>query len=319
MCTCITYDNGSFYFGRNLDLDCSFGEAVMITPRKFPLKFRNGETDDSHYAIIGMAAKNDVFPLYADAVNEKGLAMAGLNFPGNAAYVKADGLKCEAASFEVVARFLSKYVSVEEAVTDLEDLRITDEAFSPGMPPAPLHWMMADSSRCVVIEQTSEGLNVYDNPAGVLTNNPPFYFHSVNLSNYINLTSKRPENRFSEALDLKPFAEGMGAVGLPGDSSSVSRFVRAAFLKFNSVSEKNESADVSQFFHILDAVAMVRGSVITENNTYDITTYSSCMDTKKGIYMFKTYDDSRIRKACLYDENLGGDALKVCSCHAWKL
>lgn len=316
MCTCITYNNGGFYFGRNLDLDCSFGERVVVTPRRFPLEFRNGERNDSHYAIIGMASENDTFPLYADGVNEKGLAMAGLNFPGNAAYLKAEGIGLEIASFEVIAWFLSKFSAVDEALNSIEDLRITDTAFSQGMPPAPLHWMLADREKCVVLEQVREGLRVYDNPAGVLTNNPTFDFHLTNLNNYMNLTSRRPENRFSEGLTLKPFAEGMGAIGLPGDSSSVSRFVRAAFLRCNSVSEKNRQADVAQFFHILDSVAMVRGSVITERGTYDITTYSSCMDTEKGIYMFKTYDDSRIRCACLYDENPDGDRLTACSCHA---
>ena len=80
MCTCITYLNNDLYFGRNLDLDCSFGETVTITPRSFPLVFRQAGQQDHHYAMIGMASACDSFPLYAEAVNEKGLAMAGLNF-----------------------------------------------------------------------------------------------------------------------------------------------------------------------------------------------------------------------------------------------
>src|SRR5699024_2599362 len=82
MCTCIAYKNKDFYFGRNLDLDCSFGEQVVVTPRNFSLEFRNTEWENRHYAMIGMASADDRFPLYAEAVNEKGLCMAGLNFPG---------------------------------------------------------------------------------------------------------------------------------------------------------------------------------------------------------------------------------------------
>lgn len=307
MCTCITYQNGDFYFGRNLDLDCSFGETVVITPRKFPLNFRHTVSFEGHYAMIGMASLNRIFPLYAEAVNEKGLAMAGLNFPGNAYYRGASELSgegedsLELASFEMIPWFLGKCASVDEAEQYLDRLCIVDTAFAQQMPPAPLHWMLADQKRCLVIESVKEGLKVYDNPVGVLTNNPPFDFHLMNLNNYMNLTAKSPENRFSDSVLLRPFAQGMGAVGLPGDASSVSRFVRAAFLKCNSVSEQTEEANVSQFFHILDGVAMVRGSVVTDKGTYDITTYSCCVNVRTGVYYYKTYDDSLIRRTALHD------------------
>ena len=315
MCTCIIYNNGDFYFGRNLDLDCSFGESVLIMPRNFPLDFRHTSCMDRHYAMIGMASENRTFPLYAEAVNEKGLAMAGLNFPGNAHYrdlsaVSENGEdRLELASFEMIAWFLGKCASVDEAKEYLDRLCIVDTAFAEQMPPAPLHWMLADKDRCLVIEQVREGLKVYENPVGVLTNNPPFDFHLMNLNNYMNLTAKSPGNRFADGVELKPFAQGMGAVGLPGDASSVSRFVRAAFLKWNSVSDRTEEANVSQFFHILDSVAMVRGSVVTEQGTYDITTYSCCANARTGVYYYKTYDDSRIRRADLHDADLEGAEL----------
>ena len=131
----------------------------------------------------------------------------------------------------------------------------------------------------------------------------------MNMNNYLNLSSGHPENRFAKGLELKTYAQGMGAVGLPGDASSASRFVRASFLKWNSVSPEDEDSSVSQFFHILDGVAMVRGSVVTEAGTYDITTYSCCVNTRTGTYYYKTYDDSRIRKVDLGGEHLEGSAL----------
>ena len=309
MCTCITYTNNDFYFGRNLDLDCSFGETVTITPRSFPLIFRKAERQDHHYAMIGMASANDSFPLYAEAVNEKGLAMAGLNFPGNAFYQQPDGKGLEIASFEVIAWLLGKCASVAEAEEYLHEMKIVDLAFSARMPPAPLHWMLADHEKCLVLEAVRDGLKVYENPFGVLTNNPPFEYHRMNMNNYMNLTTESPQNRFADRLDLKPYAQGMGAMGLPGDASSASRFVRAAFLKWNSVAPEEEKANVSQFFHILDSVAMVRGSVVTDQGTYDITTYSCCANVRTGVYYYKTYDDSRMRAVDMHETDLDGNVL----------
>ena len=183
-------------------------------------------------------------------------------------------------------------------------MKIVNLSFAPQMPAAPLHWMLADRHKCLVLEAVEEGLKVYENPFGVLTNNPPFPFHQMNMENYLNLTSRSPENRFSDRLDLKPCSQGMGALGLPGDASSASRFVRAAFFKWNSVSEPSEPADVSQFFHILDGVAMIRGTVITGQGTCDITLYSSCMNTRTGVYYYKTYEDSRLRRIDMHQADL---------------
>ena len=311
MCTCITYENGDFYFGRNLDLDCSFGEKVAVTPRNFPLAFRKAGELKAHFAMIGMASAVPSFPLYAEAVNEKGLCMAGLNFPGNAWYGPVIGEGIELASFEIIPWLLGRCESVDQAEKYLKDMHIVDLAFSEQMPPAPLHWMLADKERCLVLEAVKEGLKIYENPFGVLTNNPPFDYHQMNMNNYVNLRAASPENHFSKQLDLRPYAQGMGAIGLPGDASSASRFVRAAFFKWNSAAPKGEASNVSQFFHILDGVAMVRGTVITEAGTYDVTTYSCCVNVRTGDYYYKTYDDSRIRKFSLYEPDLEGTDLSI--------
>ena len=174
MCTCITYDNGGFYFGRSLDLDGSFGETVTVTPRNFSLLFRRAGRLERHYAMIGMAAEQERFPLYAEAVNEKGLCMAGLNLPGNAYYQKASGEGLELASFEVIPWLLGKYASAAEAAEALREMRIVDLSFSEQMPPAPLHWMLADRERCIVLEAVRDGLKGHEKPLGVVTKKPPF-------------------------------------------------------------------------------------------------------------------------------------------------
>ena len=102
MCTCIAYENGDFYFGRNMDLDYSIGEQIILTPRNYILKFRKLDPAEKHYAMAGMAASEDTFPLYAEAVNEKGLFMAGLNFPQNAVYQEAEEGGKNVAPFEII-------------------------------------------------------------------------------------------------------------------------------------------------------------------------------------------------------------------------
>ena len=90
MCTAATYKTQDFYFGRTLDYEFSYGDEITVTPRNYPFHFRHMGEITSHYAIIGMAHVAGDYPLYYDAVNEKGLAMAGLNFVGNAVYQEVE-------------------------------------------------------------------------------------------------------------------------------------------------------------------------------------------------------------------------------------
>ena len=200
-------------------------------------------------------------------------------------------------------------IEEEEAADLLKQTDLIGIPFTSEVPLAPLHFMIADRESVLVAEPEAEGLKLYVNPFGVLTNNPPFPFHVINMQQYINLTPKSPENRFASGLQLKPFGQGMGAIGLPGDASPASRFVRSAFLKWNASAPKEEKASVSQFFHILDGVAMVRGMVITEEGRADITTYSCCANTCTGVYYYKTYDNHRIQAVDMHRENLDGSQL----------
>lgn len=204
---------------------------------------------------------------------------------------------------------MDKCQNIEDAKTLLKETTLLNINFSEKLPLSPLHWMVADESESIVVESTRDGLKVYDNPLGVMTNNPPFDYHLQNMSNYMNLSPKMGVNRFSDKLNIRNYGTGLGAIGLPGDFSSVSRLVKACFLKQNSHSEKTEAASVSQFFHILDAVAMVEGAVITHEETNDITLYASCINTDKGIYYYKTYYNNQIVAVDMYSENLDSDEL----------
>lgn len=315
MCTAVAYKTKDHYFGRNLDLEYSYHETVTITPRNYHFTFRNIEDmkpkDDSmeHYAIIGMAYVVDSYPLYYDAVNEKGLGVAALNFPDNATYHMVQKGKINLASYELIPWILCRCASVEEVVTGLEKVSITNQCFREDLPASPLHFMVSDKNRSIVLEPMPMGLMIYDNPVNVLTNNPPFLYHTTNLNNYMSLTNGIPQNNFSQKLPLNQYSRGMGSLGLPGDLSSASRFVRAAFTTLNSVSGEKEEESVSQFFHILNAVYQQKGCVKMGNDLYENTIYSSCCNTDKGIYYYTTYGNSQITAVDMHRENLSGNEL----------
>lgn len=310
MCTAVSFTTADHYFGRTLDLSYSYGETVTITPRHYPFHFRRMGTNDSHYAIIGMAIVRDGYPLYYDAANEKGLAIAGLNFPGNAVYFPETEGKDNVSPFELIPWILGQCATLAEARQRLERIHLVNIPFSDEMPLAPLHWMIADATGAITLEQTADGLKIYDNPTGVMANNPPFDYQMFNLNNYMNLTSEPPVNRFCPDLPLRPYCLGMGGIGLPGDLSSTSRFVRVAFTRLNSVCGCSESESVSQLFHILGSVHQTRGCAKTEDG-YEITVYTSCCNTSKGIYYYTTYENQQITAVELSHENLDGNAVIV--------
>lgn len=309
MCTAATYKTKDFYMGRTLDYEFSYDEGITITPRNYPLNFRHMGVIQKHYAMIGMAYVADNYPLYYDAFNEKGLGMAGLNFVGNAAYKEKDRDKNNIAQFEFIPWILSQCATVKETRTLLEKINITDTPFSDTLPVAQLHWIIADSDEAITVEAVKEGIQVYDNPVGVLTNNPPFEQQMFRLNNYMNLSSKQPENHFCEKLHLYAYSRGMGALGLPGDLSSESRFVRAVFTKMNSVSGDSEEESVSQFFHILGSVDQQRGCCDVGNGEFEVTIYTSCCNANKGIYYYTTYDNHQITAVDMYKENLDNTLL----------
>ena len=172
-----------------------------------------------------------------------------------------------------------------------------------------MHWIISDSEESITVEALRDGIKIYDNPVGVLTNNPPFDKQLFALNNYMNLSNKSPKNSFAQNLELQQYSRGMGAIGLPGDLSSQSRFVRVAFVKMNSVSGEDENESVSQFFHILNSVDQQRGCCQLDDGKYEITIYTSCCNATKGIYYYTTYGNHQITAVDMHKENLDEDSL----------
>ncbi len=309
MCTAATYKTKDFYFGRTLDYEFSYGDEIAITPRNYPLNFRHTTACNSHYAIIGMAHIAGEYPLYYDAINENGLGMAGLNFVGNAVYAEPVFGKENVAQYEFIPYILSKCANVNDAKSLLANLNLTGTPFNEKLPTAQLHWIIADETQAITVESMADRLHIYDNPVGVLTNNPPFETQMFILNNYMSLSPKQPQNSFAKGLNLNSYSRGMGALGLPGDLSSASRFARVAFTKMNSISADTENASVSQFFHILGSVDQQRGCCEVTEGKYEITIYTSCCNATKGIYYYNTYENHQISAVDMNKENLDSTEL----------
>lgn len=304
MCTAISWHGKDHYFGRNLDLEYHYDEEVTITSRSFPLQFRMEAKIREHYAMIGTATVVDGYPLYYDATNEHGLSAAALNFPGNAVYHSPSNQHNNVAPFELIPWVLAQCKSVEQVKNMLKNVNIVNIPFNQQWPLTPLHWIFADEKKSLVAEPMESELVLYADPVGVLTNNPTFDYHLHNLCNYMNLTPEEPENHFSSQITLMPYSRGMGAIGLPGDLSSASRFVKASFTKLNAKASDNEIENVGQFFHILGAVEQQSGCVVV-NGGLERTIYTSCCNTDRGIYYYTTYENRQITAVQLMPENVG--------------
>ena len=285
MCTAV-FDKNNRLFGRTLDLEYHYSEEVTVTPRGAKFSLRLGEPFACRFAIIGMATVRGGYPLYYDAMNEKGLAIAGLNFPKSARYFEEKDGKLNLAPFEIIPYILGRCENLDRAQECLKKLNVCGVSFSSEFAATPLHWIVADKNRSLVVESVESGLEIYENKVGVMTNEPPFPYHLARRQDFSGLC----------ATERGGYSRGLSAYGLPGDFSSPSRFVRAAFLLENSTVE---GSAVNQFFKILDNVSVPRGAVRLENGENVITQYSSCMDMENGVYYYKTYSDPQIKKVLI--------------------
>ena len=284
MCTAVSYKTKDHDFGRNLDLEYSYNEQVVITPKNYRFNFTDNRILDKGYAIIGIATVCENYPLYYDACNEYGLAGAGLNFPYNDLYSNDENsVMLKIAPYEILPAVLRTCKSIAEVKELLTNTIFINKSFNDNFKATNMHYMFADSCSSITVESKNGVVNVYDNTVNVLTNTPTFIEQIENLKQYQNITNEETNKTLN--------SKGTGALGLPGDFTSKSRFVRAEFLLRTTVSLGN---DLTEFYNVLSSVAEPKGSVKVNDNKYFYTQYSSCMDLKEKIYYYKTYENSRI-------------------------
>lgn len=307
MCTAISLHGARHLYGRTLDLECSYGEMAVIIPRKFAYKFLYEPCGADASAVMGIAHVADGAPLLYDGMNEHGLYAAGLNFPDRAVYTGCRGGMKNLASFEVIPYILSSCKNLDEARRVLESANIVGDSYSASLPATPLHWIIGDKSGSVTAEPVADGLRVYDNPVGVMTNSPELQGQLLNLSNYMQCAPSPPKNNLCPSVSLPLYSRGLGGFGLPGDFSSESRFVRAVFAKNHTVCQNFD--EISSFFHITDSISVPLGCILTDDGMPVSTVYTSCADLDSGEYYFTTYKNRRIRGIGFKSENLNSDSI----------
>lgn len=311
MCTSFTFKTKDFYFARTLDYFCSFKEKVIICKRNYPFKFKEYKTILNHYAIIGLGALIDNYPFYFDACNEKGLCMAGLNFVGYAKYNSKINNKINITPYEFIPYILSTCSNIDEAYKLIENINLVAIPYNDELPISELHFIISDKNKSLTIESTINGLKIYDNKIGILTNNPTFDFQMFALNNYIHLTSKDVINTFSQRIELDNYSLGLGCYGLPGDFSSQSRFVKTAYIKYNSICNDDEISSINQCFQIMDSVAQVDGCIINNENKYFKTLFKTLYNATKGIYYYTTATNRQVNAVLLNNIDLNGTNLKA--------
>ncbi|NEG69153.1 choloylglycine hydrolase [Bifidobacterium choloepi] len=311
MCTGVRFTDaeGDMYFGRNLDWECSYGETMKVTPRNFDYQPEFNATFGKR-AVFGLAITAEDKPLYYDCANENGLAIAGLNFPGYAKYEDGpvDG-KTNVAAYEFPLWVTRNFDSVDEVEAALDGVAIVAKPVNDKWPVALLHWIVADKTRSIVVEYMADGIHVYHNPIDAMTNQPTFAYHLENMKNYMNVTVDFPPTTDWDKYEMTAWGSGVSMHGLPGDYSSPSRLVRAAYTNSHYPQTSDEAHGVNRLFKTLQGSSMIYGGAKMENGNYEYTVYTSCFSTKTMTYYHTSYEDPTPKSWKLSDFDLDGTAL----------
>ncbi|WP_208322211.1 MULTISPECIES: choloylglycine hydrolase [unclassified Mumia] len=315
VCTGIRFndESGNLYLARNLDWTSGYGERVVVTPKGYDLKSPFGAVSNILHATIGMGIVEEGTPLYFDCGNDAGLAVAGLNFPGYAAYAPepVEGAT-NVAAYEFPLWVASQFATVDEAAAALENVVIVDKPINEKYPSSMLHWFIGDADRAIVVEHTSDGMHVFDDDVDVLTNQPGFAWHHENLRNYLNASPEFPKELVLGRAHLTPFGSGSHMRGIPGDYYSPSRFVRAAYVNEHYPDKASEEENVSRAFHTLQQVAMVDGgAVMGGSGEFEKTIYTGLFSSRTATYYWNTYDDPTIRSVRMADHSPDGTDLAL--------
>ena len=323
-CTGITLiaDDGTVVHARTMEFAIDIHSDVMMIPRGY---VRTGTTPDgkeglkwkTKYASVGLNGVG--LPVLFDGLNEKGLAAGTFYFPTSAGYMPYTAADADKtiAQWEVGSWILENFASVEEVKANIGNIVVPAVVFGGwGFAPE-AHYIVHDASgKSIVIEYVGGKLNVHDNPLGVITNSPTFDWHMTNLRNYVNFSMTNVPPVQLGPIKLLPFGQGSGMLGLPGDFTPPSRFVRA--VAFSQSVPKTGDDAVLEAFHILNQFDIPRGAAREHekdehgNILADYTIWTAASDLKAKQYYFRTYENSQIGMVDLMKMNLDGkDMVKI--------
>ncbi len=313
----LTAADGSVVRGRTLEFGSDIHSEVIMIPRGFA---RAGVTPDgkpglqwkTRYATLG--ANGEGLPYLFDGLNEKGLAVGTFYFPTTAdfmPYTAPDAAKT-IAPWQVGSYLLENFATVDEVREGIGNIVVPSVVFQAWGFVPPVHYVVYDASgKSIVIEYFDGKLHVFDNPLGVVTNSPSFDWHMTNLRNYVNFSLDNvPPVKLGSGVTLQPLGQGTGMLGLPGDFTPPSRFVRAVAFSVSVLPSKTGEDAVLELFHILNNFDIPKGSTRQTdahgNVEADYTLWTSACDLKAMKFYFRTYDNSQIKMVDLTKMNVGG-------------
>lgn len=310
-CSSIAWDtkDGKHIWGRNFDFNSIAESFTMVVPRNFEYYTSGTEFDHnlslenvvkSKYAAVGLGTMSmKTTPVFYDGINEKGLMGGQLYYADFASF--PDEVKPNSKPLNpgfVVSQALLQCASVEEVIDLLtKQYTVINEELAETLPT--VHWAFSDrSGETIIVEPDNQQMTIYRHTAGVLTNSPSYDWHKQNLLSYLNVQNTEFPDRNMDGVEVKKPFKGTGALGLPGDFTAQSRFIRASFLKYYGIKGKNEDQGIEYFFHLLDNVAMPLGMIKVADgddpSAYDETIYSSAMCAESKKFYWRSYENSRI-------------------------
>jgi choloylglycine hydrolase len=325
--------DGGYVYGRTLEFGLALNSQLLIVPRNFVMtgtgpdgKFGvGGMTWTTKYAVTGANAFG--LPIMLDGSNEKGMSGGLFNFPGFAEFqtVPPGEAKRSIASFELLSYILASFATVDEVRAALPHIYVSGASLAQfgGMVP-PVHVSVHDANgKSLAVEYTDGGkLNMYDNPAHVFTNAPPFPFHLQNLAQYQYVTANvLPPLKVGSVLMSAP-SSGDGMNGLPGGFLASARFVRAYFAQANAPKLATSSKTVGLAFHVMNGFDLPPGSIGVSAtaggegggiNGYETTEWTAVSDMKNLRYYIRTYDNSDVRMIDLGKADLNARQIKSIS------
>jgi choloylglycine hydrolase len=312
--------DGSVIVARTMEFAADLQSNVIVIPRqKQYVGTAPGDRSGLHWTSKYAAAGTNGFdmPAVVDGLNEKGLAVAIFYFPDYAKYQKVTKAENALAPWELPTYLLGSCANVKEAVAAARSVRVGEVLQrNLGLVP-PCHYMVADAGgQYVVLEYVNGELNVHDDPLGVITNAPSFDWHLTNLRNYINLSVTNVPPVAISGIKLAGLGQGSGMLGLPGDFTPPSRFIRAVAFSQSAFPVATAHDGVLQAFHILNQFDIPKGAargVEQGKMVADYTLWTSVSDLKNLRYHFRTFDNSRIRMVDLKQMDLNAKEIATFS------
>ncbi|KRL23025.1 choloylglycine hydrolase family protein [Lentilactobacillus kisonensis] len=305
MCTSVTFlsKTGDNFLARTMDFGFELKGRPVVMPRDQTLP---SDVLDSKYHLkygfVG-AGRNLGHYILVDGVNEKGVSAAALYFSGEAKFAdQPKAGKINIAPHEVLNLILGNASSCQELGTLLKQLNIVNAPIQLMGKSVPLHWIVTDrTGESDVLEVTESGIHYMKNPVGVMTNSPDFNWHLKNLSNYTELKPTPHPARNYDGYQVSSFGPGSGALGMPGDYTSVSRFIRTVYMR-EYTDQMTTDQTVTELSHVLNAVEIPKGVKIKQDGTEDYTQYRGYMDTQNLTYYMQPYTDQTMYQVTLTEE-----------------